>query len=364
MNTENSRTELKSLQAGRGIAAFAVVIFHANLTLALPKYFGVEPAPWAAGGDSGVHFFFVLSGLIMVLAHWGDIGSGATPIAFWWRRIRRIIPPLWVALCLATLGHYLVFRDLPNTWTLLSAFTVAPIEPDTILAVEWTLRHEMVFYALFGLLIWRRWVGGSMLAAWLALSVVGGLREISGPLHFWMSPYHILFGVGCLAGVALKREIALPRPALWFAVGAIVFAACWAAKVLGVALPRLALLAGYGAGAAMMLVSIANLERQGRLQIGSMLELLGNASYSIYLVHFPLVSMLAKVAFKAQPHYPAPLIVWFFIMTALAMAGGITFYIFIEKPLLKLIPARLGRRPMARQQPSPQQGDASPPNQS
>ena len=64
----------KSLQAGRAIAAILVVLYHLGGNIAKEKYFGIKmfSVPFSFGG-SGVEFFFVLSGFIILAAHRDDI---------------------------------------------------------------------------------------------------------------------------------------------------------------------------------------------------------------------------------------------------------------------------------------------------
>ena len=61
--------QLVSLQLGRAFAALAVLLYHTNATLALPKYLGRDMLPALWGADAGVHYFFVLSGFVIWLAH-------------------------------------------------------------------------------------------------------------------------------------------------------------------------------------------------------------------------------------------------------------------------------------------------------
>ena len=74
INKKSSNT-YDTLQVMRGLSAIIVVAFHSSVTLALPKYLGVQVASWALGGKSGVHFFFVLSGFIIFTAHRKDLGN-------------------------------------------------------------------------------------------------------------------------------------------------------------------------------------------------------------------------------------------------------------------------------------------------
>ena len=75
-----------SLQAGRGIAAILVVIFHtASFVGGNSKYWHRE---WLARGLAGlalgVEYFFVLSGAVILLAHMDDIGRPATLPSYLW----------------------------------------------------------------------------------------------------------------------------------------------------------------------------------------------------------------------------------------------------------------------------------------
>jgi peptidoglycan/LPS O-acetylase OafA/YrhL len=52
--------KLDSLQNGRAFAALSVLLFHTDITSALPKYAGHEIASIFNRGYSGVDYFFVL----------------------------------------------------------------------------------------------------------------------------------------------------------------------------------------------------------------------------------------------------------------------------------------------------------------
>lgn len=75
-------TVIRSLQAGRAVAALMVVLFHIDSTFRSGEYwdraiFGDWLVP---AGGAGVCFFFALSGFIILHAHRSDIGrSGRLP---------------------------------------------------------------------------------------------------------------------------------------------------------------------------------------------------------------------------------------------------------------------------------------------
>ncbi len=76
---------------------------------------------------------------------------------------------------------------------------------------------------------------------------------------------------------------------------------------------------------------------------------LGDASYSIYLTHFLLLSALAKVAVRLDAQASLSPVVWWVFVVVGSVVGGLVFYRLVEQPLLKLIPGRLPRwRPLAK----------------
>lgn len=85
--------KLKLIEVGRGIAALAVVRFHAN---ASSRHIG---GPFYSGLDvfeHGVDFFFVISGVIIYVAHADRPRGGAGTREYLRRRALRIFPTLWL----------------------------------------------------------------------------------------------------------------------------------------------------------------------------------------------------------------------------------------------------------------------------
>ena len=83
----------QSLQSGRAVAATLVLLFHLGATIASEKYFGIQwfSIPFSFG-DSGVDFFFVLSGFIIFYVHKSDLGRPTTLKSYIYKRITRIYP--------------------------------------------------------------------------------------------------------------------------------------------------------------------------------------------------------------------------------------------------------------------------------
>jgi peptidoglycan/LPS O-acetylase OafA/YrhL len=329
--SEVKQRNFETLQCGRGLAALAVVCFHANLTLGLPKYFGKEPAHIFSSGFSGIYYFFALSGAVMALAHWDQIGKIQSPWDFYLKRFKRIYLPLWGALlfiipALAThISAYDVFL----------ALSILPSPHENILAVEWTLRHEILFYLLFGLFLWRPVFGGILLALWFTASLRSIYVQRSFPIDFITSPLHILFLMGMAGAAAIRFEVRLSSTIS--IAGSLIFLSTWIAQARGAHLSGTELSLAYGAGATFLIVGLARLEVIRALKIPRPLKMLGDASYAIYLVHFPIVALCSKIAASAIKYPNAPLLsLSFLATTSVAVASGLFFHILIERPIMRL----------------------------
>lgn len=84
---------LKSIQVGRGLASIAVAAFHLSITMGDVRYGGeMLFRSWTNQGNLGVDFFFVLSGFIILFAHWNDIGNKNQITSYLFKRTIRVYP--------------------------------------------------------------------------------------------------------------------------------------------------------------------------------------------------------------------------------------------------------------------------------
>jgi peptidoglycan/LPS O-acetylase OafA/YrhL len=86
------------------------------------------------------------------------------------------------------------------------------------------------------------------------------------------------------------------------------------------------------------------LEKTTQLSFPRFLIFLGDASYSVYLIHYTALSVAAKIFYRLWLRYPVPMAVPFAAMTFLALGFGIAVHLLIEQPLLRLIPRSLKKR--------------------
>jgi len=335
--------EIQSLQAARGIAAFLVVVCHSS------AFLGMEPGLWQRtpiylwlrGTALGVQLFFVISGIVIFRAHRQDINQPRKAGLFYWKRFRRIYPLYWICLSLTLLKHLTAtdpgafYLHLPRV--IVSSYLLVHLfSYQTIMVPAWTLFDEVQFYLVFSLCILNRRVGLAALSAWLAAS----LLFFTSSSSYWLvvfSPYHLLFGLGMVVALALEGDKKVPEYLLFW-LGMVVFVA--AIVVEGPFQHGMAVRLIAGVGAACMLWGAASLERRSSLRLPSWLKLLGDASYSIYLVHFMVLSAVARFAYAHLRRFPIPIGGWMLCLVLWGVGVGIVAHYAVERPLLRM----LGRR--------------------
>ena len=317
-----------TVEAGRGLAALAVVLFHAGGSIfPAPKYWHSDLFAQVFGwGYAGVFFFFALSGFIIAQVHVRDVGQRTRLRHYVGRRLARIYPVYWLVLAgLVALGAAGI-GAVPTAGVLASSVLLAgPDNHATVVAVAWTLYHEIAFYAVFAAWIVSVRLGQIVTLAWLALIAATALFGASAVPAYLAAPVNLVFGLG----VAAWRASRSPLPT-WLAVaGAAGFAAVAVDTVTTRLLPEVGRELAFGATAALTIAAMVARERRRALAVPRLLLALGAASYSIYLTHFPILSMLAKVAVAARLVDRNPPVLGFVATVALtvllriSMASGV-----------------------------------------
>lgn len=339
----------------RFLAALLCVSYHAEVTFSEEKYFGHPTFPFFWGSNSGVQIFFVISGFIIYLVHGRDPEHDAAALRRFARsRFLRIYIPLWIVLAvlfpifLLGLSHFeLFFNDY------LFSILALPYRRDALLSVEWTLRHEILFYALFALFIWNRRIGGTLLMLWgvggLAIKALAdaGAFDLGWFGEFLFNTNHVLFVMGMGLAFAYRRGIAVKWPVAFMLVGLAVFVWSWQRIIAIAPFDDLSNVA-YGVGAAFFMAGA--LAYWTPRQTPAWVELLSRASYPLYLINFALVSIAAKV-FTRIGHTEIWAVRALDVLVTLVVCQilAICFHLWAEKPALALLRRHgIGRVPSRR----------------
>ncbi|OYO30036.1 hypothetical protein [Janthinobacterium sp. PC23-8] len=99
----------------------------------------------------------------------------------------------------------------------------------------------------------------------------------------------------------------------------------------------------FAVGFALLLAGVTKLETAAYVNIPAFLCLVGDASYTIYLVHLALEGVLLKLSMKMRLDEFAGAGATYILVLAGTIALGCVAYLLIERPLL----ARLRRRRVA-----------------
>ncbi len=341
---QKGRGTLRTLELSRFIAALMVMLCHvvpyANLHAATPadRVFGAMLFP----GSLGVQYFFVLSGFVMASAHYGDFGKlGAVPM-FWWRRICRIYPVYWLALCIP--GYYLL-RGITPAIGLHMALLDPFFDPQgqEFIPTAWTLRYEMTFYIMFGLCL-LPYIGKPLLGIWIALTFWHCVDPTLQLLHpprsmpfYWFIHYHatrfvsfldFYFFGGLAAGFAYVKWRPGRRAGMaLLGVSLAVLLAILPVEDWGYdysAMPAFIAVMALVIGG--NILGLAVMERNGLFRLGGYAGWAGAMSYPLYLFHAPMLLFINN-SFPWGPHHMVSLYARFTLICAaiFGVTGLVTF---------------------------------------
>jgi exopolysaccharide production protein ExoZ len=307
ISKRNRRGTIESLQAGRGAAALAVVLLHCSLAghdFGGP-YLGYQLFRF---GYLGVDFFFVLSGFII---YHSTVGKNRTVGEYVMARFRRVYLPYWpVGIAMALAYTLLPGVSAANSqWSWLPTLTLAPVDANPALSVAWTLKHEILFYALFGIFYFSGLLPVG-LAAWaLAILLLGD--------HLPFRTINLEFFFGIAAAISYRHLRVRP----WLLLVAPAFVALWVVMGADEA-DRIFV----GAAMAFIVAPVAELERSG-LRVPKPLIQLGAVSYSLYLVHEPFISAIARLIHGSWPILIAGAVA--------SVAAGFAYHYAVEKRVIQ-----------------------------
>jgi len=112
----------------------------------------------------------------------------------------------------------------------------------------------------------------------------------------------------------------------------------------------------YGLAFAGLLAGMAAWERRrGKIRL-PIADLIGNASYTLYLVHAPIIGLVLKILSALGIIAAAPGEVTFMIALIATIVAGCVAYLMVEKPMLERFKRALRVRQLAKLSLQPAQG--------
>ncbi len=318
----------------RAIAALMVMAFH------------VTHGKWHIGA-AGVDIFFVISGFIM-----GAIGMHERPGTFLVKRAIRIIPLYWtltLIMCAASLVPGLFSTFSFDAVRLIKSLVFIPYTDPAghlwpLMVVGWTLNYEIFFYLVFAAGLWFKrplLITCVVMLAFSLLAPVFGAQSDLG--RFYFNPILLEF----MAGLILSRYLyAVPA---WLGFPALLAGIIGLAlsQIYGPADPGLWRTVLCGIPAFLIVGGACIIEKKiGWSKLSRPLEYIGDASFSLYMLHPILNDLCQKVlgsSVKVEIMIPV-----------IAVIAAFASYFLFEKPSAKwlknwLLKSRANRpeRPLA-----------------
>ena len=357
-----------SLDAWRGAACLLLFFFHCAFYIDTEVLFNAEllhsPVKllhwllkhfWV-----GVPIFFVISGYCIMASVRSMQNKQGSTLTFFQKRFRRIYPPLWGGLLFATGVWFLANQwpavkanclqvQPPESFSALQWFgnlalteTWLPVlngaEPKLSMPNTWTLCYEEQFYLVCVLLLAlgsRRFgFGVVMVSALVALCVAlqtAGYAHLDG---LFLDGHWLLFAFGMGVFFALNQAT---RVRQWTIVAVLVVCAA-AAFLLRRStdddnILHLFEYIATSAGMGVFLILFRFMDGFiARSLPGRLLGAVGKVSYSIYLVHYPIVTCLS--AWFAGRGYSSPAHVLFIVIPCCVVAAApfsLAFYYLVER---------------------------------
>lgn len=306
------KSELKSIQILRGIAALMVVLYHFRPVL---NSEGVRLGDYLFGkGFVGVDLFFVISGFIMAYTTSLTNDAVADVKSFAIKRASRIYPVLFTSFIIASLSFMDLERVLSQSFLeTLSSIVLIPttssfppffIDTHSILGVRWTLNYEVYFYSIFAISLFFGKRRHYVLLSWIIVTVFFSQLLINGSFSAkavspsfespWLSMITnsivLDFAIGVVVAMAIEAGVIINKR---LSIACLIFVAY-------VSMNQVADVKGHGLSefgiySAIIVYLCVCLEKNGFSFNSPALEHLGNISYSLYLLHLSVSTFVGII---------------------------------------------------------------------
>lgn len=339
--SQRTRGGIESIQILRGVAALLVVQYHISTML-----IGFGPdlfLRFAHVGQAGVDIFFVISGFIMSYV---ASSTPQTPTGFVTNRIVRIVPLYWFATSLYIAGALLGLKPFGlvpmDAEYLIKSYLFLPMtKPGTesmtpVILQGWTLNYEIFFYVAFGVALLMRPERPHTTVIALLVAILLGMHLLpqSGVISFYGNSIMLEFAFGIVLARLHGAGLRVPG---WIAVGLV--AAGSGLLIMSSADPESYRVFKWGMPSVLIVAGALWFPRLEGNPFKRLLVHIGDASYSIYLMHFLVVQSVPKFILVAGLPLDSVAMPYVFILagTLGSIALGMLTYHLIEKPSIRYL---------------------------
>ena len=312
---------IENLQALRAFAAINVVFFH---IIGTGTAYGFSPNIFdflRGWGASGVDIFFIISGFVMMHT---QFKKKRNIYEFMRTRIIRIVPIYWFITFVVIISYYVLPGSAFNSENPSFSFAIESLlflsglvsQQSPIIFVGWTVEWEMFFYLVFAISIILPNLRSGLFFISVVLVLVAFINENLILLEF-------LIGI-LIALFYYKKKINKNFASLILLIGfTILFADNFNKyyftneRIIHWGLPS----------ALIVLGAIYSPQLRSKT-----IRLLGDASYSIYLIQILTLPVFYKLAKNFNLYFNHDFLAIFCLI--FSILAGLATYIFIERPMI------------------------------
>jgi exopolysaccharide production protein ExoZ len=314
--------KLQGLQVARAVAAMTIVYFHSWVAITrFPKDTAYQIPGLTTYGHLAVDLFFAISGFVICLV----VSRGTLNVrSFLIKRVFRLYP-LWLVMLTVfaiTAWRWRGLQPREDVELFLYSATLLPTQELPFYNVGWSLQHEMVFYLIAAVLV--PFFGLIGLAVFLTASTLA-FHLLSMPWYLSsIANHHAAFLAGVLAFL-----IRTPTAKLGFFVPAIVGVSMLCALIVTAHFECLPVALFF------IMVGFANLNPNETAWWRKPAMALGDASYSLYLIHpmvfFTMSAIASKIPFPIWSQEPIR-----FVCIAIIIWASLKSWRYFEKPMIRV----------------------------
>ncbi len=328
----------------RGIAILMVILVHTLTMLEYTaQYFSLGLRSIIHSSQHGVQLFFMVSAYTLTMSYYSRLGESRSNLKFFIRRFFRIAPMIYCILIYYI--FYTIDWDL-SRWQeisltgILTTITFSQTlfsNADVYFSGGWTVSVEFLFYCMLPFLCTRIKSLNSSIIFFLITLLIAVVYEIFfkkfdfGFILFYSS-YTIfyqlpIFALGILSyWITKDKEKKIDSRTLLFLIATTLFF-CY------ITIPYHVLF-----GFVFLFLIIMLHQHQYKFLSNKILAKIGIVSYSMYIVHFPVIHLLNHIKFSSI--FPANnfyiscfhFIFMFIVVTAIAFLLAYITHKFIEVP--------------------------------
>ncbi|WP_459500433.1 acyltransferase family protein [Bacillus sp. C1] len=331
------RQRLNLIQASRAIVPLLILSFHVGFVADEHfnyNFLNLTKLERVGGAD----YFFIVTGFMMFYVYSKYIGNRDKFRPFLMKRFIGIYPFYWVITCIVIVFFFFIpvgYGYSKSFKTILGSLSLFPWHEEPIIYSAWSLRHNILFYMIFSMLIFKNGkIMRFLIGLWITLIVIIYIKDIeinNYLISFIFNRLNLNFILGCCcAYIAMNFRIKHGKSLL--TLGMLGYTFTWITVIYD--LMHIDTVLMYAISGTCLILGLVSFDINKKVSIPKIFNYLGNASFSIYLTHPAFIGLIAIMIKKLGIYDLIGNLFSTLLCILIAIIMGCLAHSFIEKPLL------------------------------